>query len=90
MKRIIIFIGLKIGEVVGVVGVYYLLCLLFTIIEAVVFPESEATAFWLGGLFLVAIVASILVWVSILFWGVYKIIEANWTLSKKLSKRSKQ
>ncbi len=90
MKRIMIFIGLKIIEIVGAVGVYYLLCLLFTIIEPMTFPENEATAFWLGGVLLVAIVASVLVWVSILVFGVYTIIKANWRLSKKLSKEFKQ
>ncbi len=90
MKRIIIFMGLKIGEVVGAVGVYCLLCLLFSIIEPKVFPEGETIAFWLGGLFLVAITASVLVWSSLIVFGIYTTIKANWRLSKKLSKRSKQ
>lgn len=49
MKQIRIFIGLKIGETLSFVGMYYLLCLLFDIIEPISSSESEFVPFWLGG-----------------------------------------
>ena len=81
MKRVLIFIGLKIGELVCVSLLWYLLCLLGRIIEHMLFPDVPPGPFWLAGLFGLLGIGVPVFALALIFI----ILDGNWKLAKKLT-----
>ena len=86
MKKIFIFIGLKVVEVGGAVFLWWLLCFIWKRI-----PFHQKTPFWFGGVPMIAFLAIAAFIGLVLYVGVESLIKRNLILTDKLAKRwSKQ
>lgn len=82
MKKALIFVGLKITEVIGVVVVYSLLCIVGQGVQRLL-GFSDRDPFWACGFFMCLVIAVLIV---VIFMA-YLIIKANWGWTKKIEKK---
>ena len=84
MKRIFIFIGLKVIEVSSVVAAYAVLCSLWDIVE---YECKES--FWVGGILMLMVCAAVCLSLFMLIILVAAVVEKNWKWAGKISERKK-
>ena len=86
MRRILIFISLKIAECLGLVIVFFILCLLGHYPTYWIMGEKAMhwADLWIGRPMFAILVLSVSCFV---FFGSYLIFKRNWQLARKLEKR---
>ncbi len=78
MKRVLLFIVLKVVEIITVVIAYTLLCGLYSLFN------DELTSFWLGGITLLVCGCIVTAGLFFAIMSVVEILKANWKWAGKL------
>ena len=86
MKKVSIFVGLKIVEIGGIIGIYYILCLGFELISKLS-DTGDYIPFWAGGFMLLHLLIVATLLCIVLFFGGRALIRKNWEWADKINNK---